>query len=618
MKSVLVGLPLLLCASLLAAQTPPAFTGETVNVNVINVDAFVTDRDGNRVTGLTRDDFQLFDDGKPVEIAYFEALQGASAGKPSAGAAPGGTPAADGLPGAAARDPLHMVVFVDNSEIRPAGRTRVLRQLDEFLRAQLSPGDRVMIVSHDMGLRVRLPFTDNPASLAGALEELRTVTAGGEETGRARRLAFDAMMTIQEIAVMESPPNPCPHNIVTPAHSFASERRQDILRSLGAMTVVINALSGLPGPKALLYVSDGLPVTPGAELFEFLFQLCGGGGVSSGVTGQTVMRGGQTTGTEEGRDPLALYDSHVLGPGAYQAASQAAIDAQGYSIVDNLNQLAAHANAQRVTLYTVQASGLEASAASDAGAGARERLFQFPSIGSVELKDRQDSLTALASATGGQAVLNANDIRRDLTRMQEDFATYYSLGFNAPSRGDGREHRIEVKLKRPGLKVRYRQSYRDKPPVERAVDRTLAALFYGAEDNPLEVKIELGEPSPGSGGQYLLPIQLTIPLFKLGVLNKTETFEANLRLLVATRNELGEISPVRQVKVPIRIPSQEVLTAMGQYYRYNLSLQLPAGRQQVAVGVRDETAGLASFLTRGVQVGEGRSTGQPVAASNGR
>src|SRR5688572_28844226 len=59
---------------LLFAPLPSAMSQlitEQIDVRVVNVDVVVTDRQGHRLPGLTRDDFQLFEDGKPVEIAYF-------------------------------------------------------------------------------------------------------------------------------------------------------------------------------------------------------------------------------------------------------------------------------------------------------------------------------------------------------------------------------------------------------------------------------------------------------------------------------------------------------------------------------------------------------------------
>ena len=81
------------------------------------------------------------------------------------------------------------------------------------------------------------------------------------------------------------------------------------MQSLGVLTVMVNSLSGVPGRKAVLHVSDGLPATPGEELFQFLAELCGGSG-TAGI-GSTPGVGG-TSGAGKGLDPTTVYDSLSL------------------------------------------------------------------------------------------------------------------------------------------------------------------------------------------------------------------------------------------------------------------------------------------------------------------
>ena len=68
--------PLLLGASgaAQAPQTPPSVTFQ-VEVNYVDVDAIVTDEKGNFVTGLTRDDFEVFEDGKPQKVEMFSYVE---------------------------------------------------------------------------------------------------------------------------------------------------------------------------------------------------------------------------------------------------------------------------------------------------------------------------------------------------------------------------------------------------------------------------------------------------------------------------------------------------------------------------------------------------------------
>jgi hypothetical protein len=326
-----------------------------------------------------------------------------------------------------------------------------------------------------------------------------------------------------------------------------------------------------------------MPVTPGEEVFQILAELCGGS--TSGLT--DVDAGSNGFGAAS-----SSYDPR-----------QAALDAQRYSAVSAFQKLTAHANAQRVTLYTLQASGLQGSASAAAEFGVNERVLQLPSVTMVETANLQNSLSVLASDTGGRAILNANDLRSDLARMQEDFTTYYSLAYAPQHSGDGREHRIQVRVKRPGLRVRSRQGYRDKPPLERMADRALASLFYGIEDNPLQIELKVGESAPVDKKSWMVPIRLRIPLFKVTMLTTETSFEGKLRVLVATDDASGRRSPFRQVQVPISIPRAKALVALGQYYVYEVKLTLEPGEQHVAVAVRDEPTATTSFLARTLQVG---------------
>jgi VWFA-related protein len=597
-----------------AAPPPPSF-GETVEVNVVNVDVYATDKNGNRVTDLRKGDFQVFEDGKPVEITNFEAVEG-GARAPEAPAPPGSPAAGPSAGPASLEDAWHLVILFDNFNMNPNSRSRAVRQLRDFFARELRPEDRVLLATQEPSLKIRLPFTGDQAAIARVLDEIERLSAHGIEIESDRRQAFAEIMTIQEAALLDPSLPPCPLQIVHPAQSYAAARRQEVLRAISGLTLMANSLSGVPGRKAVLHVSDGIPLTPGEEVFQALFEICGGsgtGGIGSAGTEKPPGAGERGVAADRDRDPLQVFDARQLGPGSYQAASQAALDAQAYSVAKELQTLTAHANAQRVTLYTLQASGLKGPDASAAGTTPGERLFQFPAIGMVLRNNDRDSLQLLADETGGRSILDTNDFLADLGRMRQDFESYYSLGYTPDHSGDGREHKIVVKVKRPGVRLRYRQSYRDKTAMEKTVDRTLAALLYGFEDNPLGISVEVGEQTPGSSGNVSVPIRLKIPLFKLAILNHEAAgiFEGNLRLFVAVRAADGSSSPLRQVPVPIRIPRKEVLHAMGQFYVYTLTMDLKPGPQQVAIAVRDEIAATTSYLSRAVTVGTTAAASRP-------
>lgn len=578
------------------AQTAsdPSFA-DVFEVNVVNVDVHVTDRNGNPVTDLRREDFEVFEDGKRVDLTNFRSPE-----EREAEAAPPQAPATGSASAAppsevAPEDLLHLIVYVDNFNLSPGSRARVLSQVREVLKT-LRPQDRVMLATNDLDLKVRLPFTNDPAALAVALDAVEKLPAQGAESAMERRSSIMRVLEIRE-AVREID-GPCSRQIVSPAESYAQATRQEALRSIGVMTALVNSLSGVPGRKALLHVSDGIPVTPGEEVYQLLAEICGGG---------------TTSGIED------VHDPELEGGGSQYSGREAALDAQRYSVAKELAKLASHASSNRVILYTLQASGPSSGTSASADHGAMERLAQLPSLQFVQTTNLQGSLTLLASETGGRAILNAAEIRDDLRQMQEDLDTFYSLGYMPEHFGDGREHRVEVKVKRPGVQIRYRKNYRDKSSMERAFDRTLAALYHGYEDNPLDVAVTVGRQlaATEASDRFLVPIKLRIPLFRLGIgtVGEGQSYSGRLKLLVSTRDEKGGVSPMRQVEVPLSIPREEILMAMGKFYEYELTLNLQKGEQHVAIAVRDESTTTTSFLSRTLSVG---AAGSPDGAAAAR
>ncbi|MFY9825265.1 MAG: VWA domain-containing protein [Thermoanaerobaculia bacterium] len=565
--------------------------GATVEVNVVNVEVYVTDRDGKRVTDLRREDFTVSEDGKPVEVSNFAAV---SPGHALASPLPARATAAAQAPTAAAPtaeipqpgpDPetaLSLVVFLDDLHLRPENRTKAVEQIRTFLNRSVRPGDRVMVATHGLGLHLLQPFTEDRAAIDAALKQAEAEAAQGQSSEQARRSAFRAMYALHSIS-------PCSLEIVRPVESYAEETRDEALRTAAALTVVINSLAGVPGHRALLFVSDGISVTPGEELFQVLAELCGG---SMELTEHSS---GNSDKVPRGGDDSTKYNPQ-----------QAALDAQKYTVAKRFEDLAAHASANRVTLYTLQASGLQGFAAGGSDFDPGERRLLSSTVQQVQISNLKGSLTALAADTGGRAMLDANDLGPELARMQEDFETFYSLGYSPAHHGDGRQHKVEVKVKRPGLRVRYRPSYRDKPAMEKVVDRTLTALLHGIGENPLEIGVELGTQTLDTAtGTWAVSVRLKIPLYKLAIIHPDEggSFQGRLRLLVVTRDRKGGTSPVRQVEVPLAIPRKEVLSALGQHYLYTLTLKLQAGEQRVAVAVRDELSTTTSYLSQAVSVG---------------
>ena len=182
-----------------------------------------------------------------------------------------------------------------------------------------------------------------------------------------------------------------------------------------------------------------------------------------------------------------------------------------------LRALTTTANAARVTFYTLEAAGLRSSTS----ASAETQFNSFtPEMDFMKNADLQDVIFNLAKETGGRAILNATTLAPDLARIASDLRSYYSLGYTPVRKGDGRTHQIKVKVKREGVQVHHRATYRDSSQEEVLASRVQTVLLHGFVDNPLEARLDFVSSEPAKQGRHLVTLRLRIPFSKLVLLSQ--------------------------------------------------------------------------------------------------
>ena len=163
------------------AQEPAGFFVDTVDVSVVNVEVYVTDKSGERISGLTRDDFQIFEDGREVRISnFYEVTERRRRSHSSAGLdelSPREAP--DQIERIGDDQKLHMVVYIDNANIEPFHRNNVFTFLRGFLGTSLAEGDLVSVYTYEKALHLRQDFTTNHGLLNDALREIEGLSAHG-------------------------------------------------------------------------------------------------------------------------------------------------------------------------------------------------------------------------------------------------------------------------------------------------------------------------------------------------------------------------------------------------------------------------------------------------------
>ncbi|MDQ3170777.1 MAG: VWA domain-containing protein [Acidobacteriota bacterium] len=388
------------------AQAAPTFRSTAA---LIEVDVIVRDRNGKFVGGLTADDFEVFEDGKPQPVQQFYVVAGA---REAAVAPMPGTDAVD------VRRPNRMFVFLfDQEHLGVESLSRLKRAAEAFITNEMR-GDDVagIVVNHRMAggrltnskaeliaaLRTVMPYPDSRPSRMRALREFPRVEgeyeasriAGGDE--RALRETTERVCTeSSQLCTVEGGREVVMERIGVKARQYIDESRGAVGNVLRTLTTMSTGLARLPGRKTLVLLSEGFFA-------------------------------------EESRPALL--------------------------------QIAAQAARSGVTIYALDGRGL-------AGSGGRE-MNDVTTQGRglvTALDSAEDGPAILAGETGGFVLANASNFTGALMQIADDTSAYYVVGYAPTSaRLDGKFRKIEVKTRVRDVKVRARKGYLATPLPEQA------------------------------------------------------------------------------------------------------------------------------------------------------
>jgi VWFA-related protein len=132
-----------------AQPKPPVIRVQT---EVVNVYAVVKDRKGRLIPNLTRDDFELTEDGTPQQIRYFAT---------------------------ATTVPLTLAIMVDTSPSQGRVLSVEQRQAEEFLHEVMEPRDLACVLNFDVQVALLQDFTASLPMLFRAIDG--TVINGGAQ-----------------------------------------------------------------------------------------------------------------------------------------------------------------------------------------------------------------------------------------------------------------------------------------------------------------------------------------------------------------------------------------------------------------------------------------------------
>ena len=447
-------------AGLMTAQEPSTFR---VNTRLVEVDVVVRSHD-QAVTGLTKNDFRILDNGKPQSIATFSVRSSSSNSPGNLAPLPSGT--ISNRVSRRGEEPVAAtVILLDRLNTAVEDQAYFGKELIKYLK-NLQPGEHVAIYSLLKSLRIVEDFTDDPQRLLLAASRTKaqqsaSLAASDESAMKTEedsiRIAVNPDNTLSVAAAAVNAE--VAMNAVTEMED--AEKKNRALLNSAALEDIARHLRGLPGRKELVWVSGGFPI--GAL--------------------EVNSRHDDEFGTETAHAVRALNNANVA---VYP------IDPRGI-VAYGTNPAILTPNAK-----TGQSIFSQVQLPDPVGLNA-------PNIAGMNL---------FASGTGGRAIYGTNDLTGAMKTVMEDDEVVYAIGFYpTDQKMDGSYHSLSIKVDRKGLEVHHRQGYLASD-TKVYTPRQRREAMTDAIQNPLD-STELGLRAtttavPGKPGVYRLAVTLGV------------------------------------------------------------------------------------------------------------
>jgi VWFA-related protein len=566
------------CSSLVAApQQQPSTVpqlGETLDISIVNVDVIVTDRNGNRVRGLTRDDFELIENGsaRPLSnFAEYRARTGDGRGDVVIDAF--GAPVGEGT----APPPRSIVLFVDAFALPRYDADPMFAAMKKMIRDAMRAGDVASIVMwNPIAFRpdVVVGYTSDSRRLTRAIDDLHEFSTLGSRRRGITTVRGSGIVSSDVVNLNAGPRNPearatamrdegitIASNVLsnrvsgagqfsgsvrgdfTDARFFAMREFSEQRRKAGIIKALIASMASIEGRKALILATHRLSLFAGGEYF------------------------------------------YALGYNDVPPHERAWLDTRPVmsSVIDA-------ANAAGVTIYPIYPEGLGNEGALPNAANASAQLngaydYQV-------LTNETSALSNLAIKTGGMMAWGAKDVATLLPRINDDLNSYYSLAYRSTPASEDTRRGLTVKTKNPDYRVRARREYAATTEETKIRQRVTAAVFREPDGKPrLSVQASFGPQKKEDRNAWRAPLTLRIPMSQLVALSgEGEKRSGSMSIYIASAASLGTDAEVTHQTQPFSYPDTSSEKVASQYVTYDVDVRYDEASQFIALAVVDDVS----------------------------
>jgi VWFA-related protein len=541
------------------AQTASPPTPEVtfkVEVNYVEEDVRVVDRDGNFVRGLKQEDFQVLEDGNPQKVQTFGMVD---------------------IPNTRPRKPLYLgpdalpiepdvavnkqvldgrlyLIVLDDYHVAPLRSQNVKNLARRFVLEKLGPDDQAAVVVTSGLTRASQDFTQNRRLLVEAIDNFvgQKLPSSAVERNEKMSRAMDASGR-----PIDDAGNPI---AVDPSNRFvaddrATERMFQTRQALNSLRSIAEWMAAIQGRrKAIIYVSEGVDY----NLFD-------------------IFTGGDPTN-------FNFENFNMVQTETWDTVSAA--------------------SRSNVQIYPVDPRGLTTMGQEDIEIGgvAAGAYGLGPKQLMQELQTSQQNLRLLAEETGGVAFVGRNDFDAAFDRIVQENSSYYVLGYYSTNeRRDGKLRTITVRVAGyPEAQVTYRKRYA--APRGRAPKNTAAGKpLDPSKSLTAELVSTMASPLPRTGIQLRVTaiakkgagktsdVEVLIDTLgkDLTFSEKNGTFNNRLSLSIGVFNKQGKSVFTERPDVDLNLRPESHVRVTENGVRLLRHLSLPPGRYQLRVAAQD-------------------------------
>jgi len=505
-----------------------------VDVNVVNVDVSVTDRSGRPVMNLTRADFEVFEDGKPMTLSNFSLIEKTVQRTTTAAVPP--------TQQVEASAPVHrkLLILVDNNYLEKVERDRAINTIETYLQSSEFQGEWALAAIGHTIQPVQL-FTSDKAQIHAAFDKVRHMPTNAMYHEIDRSILSDRSRKILDFG-----------SDYDYGETIRFNSREQTFRNVMTLRNTARAVADM----AESYSAD------------------------EGKKFMVLVTGGMESNTS--------YTS-------YDKSTDRQMEQLRLDMAKIVDAMVREANAANFTIHIINAKsrGMQAPQHDvenhSSGINLSAQNIYLGKWGSdpIDTTDLDSIPLSVALGTGGMYLPSAN-LKESIQRIDTQTSNFYSLGYTPAHSGDRRYHTIKVKVKRPGVIVANRVGYYDLSPDDRLEESLHARLTFDHPVGALPVKMSLGTPKTSSERNIVLPVQAALPMANVTLLPREDGFVGRVHVYLSVFDRNGR-------NVGFHHQTQEVTMTTKQHdkqgnepFKYSMNLRLKKGDFTVVVTMRDE------------------------------